>query len=53
LFTALTICNELEKIGIVHELIDTYAKDSDIITASNKIQKERTEQNLADNKLKI
>src|SRR6266540_421345 len=45
--------NELMKAGIAPELIDTYAKDSDIITDSNKIQKEWTEQNLADNKLKI
>src|SRR6266498_441200 len=34
--------NELMKAGIAPELIDTYAKDSDIITDSNKIQKEWT-----------
>jgi len=45
--------NELIKAGIASELIDTYAIDSDVTTNSNKIQKEQTEQNLADNKLKI
>ena len=45
--------NELMKAGIASELIDTYAIDSDVTTNSNKIQKEQTEQNLADNKLKI
>src|SRR6266498_341878 len=44
---------ELAKAGITPELIDTYAKDSDVTTAFNKIQKEQTDQNLADNRLKI
>ena len=43
-------CNKLLKAGIARELIDMYAKDPDVITASNKIQKEQTEQNLADNR---
>jgi hypothetical protein len=42
----------LAKAGIAQELIDTYAKDPDVTTASNKIQKKRTEQNLADNQSK-
>ncbi|CAB4374634.1 unnamed protein product [Rhizophagus irregularis] len=42
--------NELEKAGIARELIDTYAKDPNVTTTSNQIQKERTEQNLADNR---
>ncbi|KAF0424759.1 highly derived d5-like helicase-primase: PROVISIONAL [Gigaspora margarita] len=45
--------NELLKVDVAHELIDTYAKDSDVTTASNKIQKERTEQDVANNWLKI
>ena len=44
--------NELMKAGIASELIDTYAIDSVVTTASNKIQKERTDQNLANNRLK-
>ena len=42
-------CIKLAKAGIAQELIDTYAKDPDVTIASNKIQKERTEQNLVNN----
>jgi hypothetical protein len=44
--------NKLQEAGIARELIDTYAKDSVVTTASNKIQKEQTDQNLANNRLK-
>ncbi len=45
--------NELIKANITLKFIDTYAKDSNIIIASNKIQKEQIEQHLINNKLKI
>ncbi|CAG8801524.1 17893_t:CDS:2, partial [Dentiscutata erythropus] len=45
--------NELLKVGVACELIDTYAKDSNVTTASNKIQKKRTERDVANNQLKI
>ncbi|CAG8610069.1 4380_t:CDS:2, partial [Acaulospora colombiana] len=44
--------NELRKAGVAQELIDTYAKDPNVTTASNKIQKERTDQILAENRLR-
>jgi len=44
--------NELQKASVAQELIDTYAKDPNVTTASNKIQKERTDQNLAENRLR-
>ncbi|RGB21884.1 hypothetical protein C1646_777064 [Rhizophagus diaphanus] len=44
--------NELQKAGIAQELIDTYAKDPNVTTSSNKIQKEQTDQNLAKNWLR-
>ena len=44
--------NKLAIASIACELIDTYAKDPVVTTASNKIQKEQTDQNLANNRLK-
>ncbi|CAG8520956.1 6825_t:CDS:2 [Cetraspora pellucida] len=41
------------EVNIAHELIDTYAKDSNVTTASNKIQKEQTKQDVTNNQLKI
>ncbi|CAG8603976.1 3456_t:CDS:2 [Cetraspora pellucida] len=45
--------NELAKASIAQEPIDIYAKLPGVTTASNKIQKERTEQDVANNQLKI
>ncbi|CAG8681564.1 24932_t:CDS:1 [Cetraspora pellucida] len=45
--------NKLAKAGISQEPIDIYAKLPGVTTASNKIQKERTEQDVANNQLKI
>jgi len=43
----------LIKADIAPKLIDIYAKDLNVITVSNKIQKKWTDQNLANNWLKI
>ncbi|CAG8545023.1 4861_t:CDS:2 [Cetraspora pellucida] len=45
--------NKLAKAGIAQEPIDIYAKLLGVTTASNKIQKEWTEQDVANNQLKI